>query len=274
MSDPLGKVKYFINPDSTVTHQYVNLGPKQVDGIGNLYQLTESGYWSHIDLRMIWNTRLWENGKYTLTYRAYRVTSMFPVKLQLLRLPSNELSHLDIVVDNSPVEAEIHHVKYDPASPFYDPGTDGKIPECGMIYLTDDQENVRFTITARHPNGYLRRYVLDALYGKNQYAGIIKQASYPPGVFLPPYWYGVQNAEFNSAASTTLDPWRRCAYQFRLRVYSRATNGYHYIISREFSDHYFLELKQCLADIDGDNDVDGEDLSIMGMEFGSPDCMP
>lgn len=266
LSDPLGKVKYTIQPGGTVTYQYVNLGPKELGGIENLYQLTARGFYSHIDLRMIWNTRLWKNGKYTLTCEAYDAF------LNRLRLPANDLDHLTLVVDNSPVEAQIHQVKYDPSSPFYDPGSDGEIPECGMIYLTDDRENLRFTITARHPNGYLKNFVLDALYGRNRYAGVIQSASYPPPLYIPPYWTGVQDVTVHSADSAGLDPWKRCAYQFRLRAYSRTTDGYHYIIAKEINDHYFLELKQCPADLDNDGDVDGDDLSRMAEEFGSPAC--
>jgi hypothetical protein len=274
LNDPLSKVKYTINPDSTVTPQYVNLGPLEFGGIENLYKLTETGFWSHIDLRMIWNTRLWKNGKYTLIYHAYRIRSIFPQTLSRVMLPANDLNHLTVVVDNSPVSAEIHHVKYDPASPFFNPETDGEIPECGMIYLTSDQENLRFTITAFHPNGFLKNFVLDTLYGKNRYGGIIKSAAYNPAILTRPYWHGVQETEYSSAASASLYPWQGCAYQFRLRVYSRTTNGFTYIIGKEFNDHYFLDLKQCLADLDGDGDVDGDDLFWMSREFGSDTCLP
>ena len=266
LSDPLVKVNYTVNTDSSVTRQYVNLGPKELGGKENLYQLTASGFWSHLDLRMIWNTRLWANGKYTLKVEAYDAF------LNLIKLDANDLSSLILVVDNSPVDAEIHNVKYDPDSPFYNPSFDGEIQECGMIYLTDAQENLRFTITASHPTGYLKNYVLDAIYGKNHNAGVIKSASYPPPLYLPPVWNGVNEVEFNSSDASSLDPWQQCAYQFRLRVYARTTNGYHYIYSKEFSDHYYLDLKQCAADLDGDGDVDGDDLTKMAEEFGSSAC--
>ncbi len=272
LNDPLTKVRYIINPDGTVSHQYVNLGPKTISSTDNLYQLTKEGYWTHIDLRIIWNTRSWENGKYTLTYKAYRwdiggLVQVFP--------KPNELDHITLVVDNSPVEAIIHNVKYDTSNPNYDPGTDGEIPECGIINLTDENENLRFTITAWHPNGYLKNYILDTLYGRNRYGGVIQSEHY--NAASPPYWYGVEEEEFQSEDADDLKPWQRCAYQFRLRAWSRTTNGYHYIIWKEFNDHYYLDIglhSLCKGDFDEDGDVDGSDLAVFASEFGRTDCLP
>ncbi len=272
LQDPLSKVKYTINPDGSITHQYINLGPKKIAGIEDLYQLTADGFWSHIDLRMIWNTRPWENGKYSIIYRAYKITSYFPLMLKQVRLKSNDLDHLTIIIDNSPVTAIIHSVKYDPASPNYTPNNDGEVPECGMIHLVDESENLRFTITARHPDGYLKSFVLDALYGKNRYGGVIKSAAYSSSILTAPYWYGVQETEYSSSDSSSLKSWHRCAYQFRLRVTSRTTDGYNYIIGSTFNDHYFLDFKTCPGDIDNDGDVDGEDLRKLSRDYGSTTC--
>lgn len=254
LKNTLTKVKYVINPDHTVSYQYVNLGPKTIDDTDGLFQLTREGYWTHIDLRLIWDTRHFENGKYQLTYEAYDLDEESG-ELTLLDLFENDLDHLTLVIDNSPVEAIIHNVKYDKDNPNYDPITDGEIPECGIISLTDPDENLTFTITAWHPNGFLRAYTLDALYGKNQNAGIIASESYPAG--SPPEWNGVQEEEFRSDESTQLYPWEACSYQFRLRAYSRATNGYHYIIWDTFNDHYYIYFP---GDANGDSKTDGQDL--------------
>ncbi|MCD4741777.1 MAG: right-handed parallel beta-helix repeat-containing protein [Desulfobacteraceae bacterium] len=240
LNDPLTKVRYIINPDGTVSHQYVNLGPKSIGSTDNLYQLTREGFWTHIDLRIIWNTRSWENGKYTLTYKAYRwdnIEGLVPVFPE-----SNKLDHITIIVDNSPVEAIIHNVKYDPSNPNYASGADGEIPECGIINLIDKHENLRFTITAWHPDGYLKNCILDTLYGKNRYGGVIQSEHY--NAASPPYWHGVEEKEFQSedAAPGDLKPWESCTYQFRLRAWSRTTDGYHYIIWKEFNDHYYLDM--------------------------------
>lgn len=275
LSRGLAKVKYIINPDFTVSYQNVSLGPKTIGVVDNLYQLTTEGYWYHIDLRILWDTRLEDNGKYTITYRAYEYFPP-PMDFVIERFPtSNTMDHLTVIVDNNPVIAEIHNVKYDPCSPYYDDPCDGEIPECGIINLTNDTENLRFNITAKHPNGYLRSYTLDMLYGKNRYGGVIDTNSYTTS--SPPYWLGVEGGEVETDnAPGALVPWQRCAYQFRLRAYSRTTNGLHYIYSSEFSDHYFLDLgvSECeRADLDGSGKIDFFDFRIFAEHW--PDlCTP
>lgn len=273
LKDPLTKVKYIINPDGSVSHQYVSLGPKTINGTKDLYQLTRDGYWTHIDLRIIWNTRLWENGKYTLACKAYRSNPGTGV-LEQVTLSSNDLEKLILIIDNSPVQCVIHSVKYDNSNPNYDPNDDGEIPECAIINLTSTVENLRFNITAYHPNEYLRAYILDTPYGKDQNGGVIKSEYYV--VTSPPLWPGVQNKEFQSQ-NGALQPWKPCAYQFRLRTYSRTTNGYHYIIWKEFNDHYYIDLGDhnlCKGDFDNDGDVDAADLVDFASEFGRTDCLP
>lgn len=271
----LAKVKYIINPDFTVSYLNVSLGPKTISGVDNLYQLTTEGYWYHVDQRILWDTRLEENGKYTITYRAYQyspppldsVTEVFPT--------GNSLDELTVIIDNTPITAEIHNVKYDPSSPNYDIGTDGKILECGIISLANNTENLRFNITAKHPNGYLLSYKLDMVYGKNHNGGVIATDSYTPA--SPPSWVGVEGVEVETDnAPGALVPWQRCAYQFRLRAYSRVTNGSGYIYSSEFSDHYFLDfgISECaLADLDDSGGVNFVDLEIFTRHWAES-CAP
>ncbi|MBN1817945.1 MAG: right-handed parallel beta-helix repeat-containing protein [Sedimentisphaerales bacterium] len=281
----LHKVRYLPQPDGTVLTEVVQLGPKEVGGVSNVYELTYNGWWSSIDLRILLNTNGLPNGKYTLTYKAYRPIVIYPIGTILLQmaLAPNDLDHLTILVNNSPVEAVIHNVKYDPSSPNWDPATDGEIPECGIISLQDDTENLRFTITARHPDGYLRHWILDALWGKNHYAGVIAQDSYP-GTVPPDNWPGVINQEFSSEDGS-LEPWQRCAYQFRLRAYTRTTNGYGYLYSTiykysdEFNDHYFIDFSDCGwcggADVNRSGRVDLGDLARVAAEWLNecgPDC--
>jgi len=283
----LYKVHSIPQGDGTVLHEVVHIGPKEVGGVGNVYELTYTGWWSAINLRVMLNTRSLDNGKYTLTYRAYRPINLFGTTILIpVALPSNEMDHLDILVNNTPVEAVIHSVKYDPSSPNYDPGSDGEIPECGIITLQDPSENLRFTITAQHPDGYLRRWVLDAIWGKNHYAGVIASDSYP-GTVPPDAWPGVVNAEFNSADATGFDPWQACSYQFRLRAYTRATNGQGYLYSttygysQEFNDHYYIGFAACGwcggADINRSGRVDLQDFARLAEEWMNtcaPGCTP
>ncbi|MCP4713183.1 MAG: hypothetical protein GY869_31520, partial [Planctomycetes bacterium] len=128
------------------------------------------------------------------------------------------------------------------------PATDGEIQECSIINLGSDHENIRFFLTASHPNGFLRQFTLDAISGKNLNGGVIAQQKYPG---TPPVlWHGVTGTEFQSKYASdppgNLQNWRRCAYQFRLRVWPRITDGSGYLGHSTFSDHYFLDLPGAL----------------------------
>ncbi len=276
LSDGLTKVKYFIeDANGAVTHKYISLGPDTLDGVDNLYEVTSGEMqkewvggkmywtsWSQADLRMRWNTTSWDDGKYIIRYKAYRYIPMFG--LTELTLNPNDLDHVTVVVDNTPVEAEIHSVKYD---------TGEVIPECGIIDLGDPNENLIFTITASHPSGYLKNYWLAALYGKNKNKGYVVTDHYTGlNEGAPPYWHGVSEEPFNSAAAqpVQLKPWETCAYQFRLRVVARTTNGRSgYIYWKDFYDHYYLDVGGCAwcggADINRSGRVDWIDYA----EFAS-----
>ena len=263
----LGKVRWFIDANGIWRTEYVRMGPKTIDGREYLYLFNrplDESIWSNPDLRIRWDTRVCENGLYTLTYKAYRWADPCETTLVEVSLPATDgWDHLTLLIDNNPVEAIIHDVRYDPneGNPNYDPCTDGLIEECAIIGLTHSEENLRFTITASHPTGYLRRYVLDAISGKNNYRGVITSDSYTSTT--PPYWDGVHHLEVQSSDGSQ-DPWDRCAYQFRLRSWGRTTDGDHYIYYDIFSDHYYLDFGKttCMrADIDGSGTVDFKDLA-------------
>jgi len=281
LNDPLTKVKYFIDDaNGAVTYKYISLGPKSIGGIDNLYELTRGDMekevidskvywttWSQADLRMRWNTTTWENGKYIIRYKAY---NYIPSKLSL---GANDLDHVTLIVDNSPVDANIHSVKYD---------TGETIQECGIINLKHDVENLIFTITASHPNGYLKNYWLQALYGKNKSKGYIVKDHYTGfNEGGPPFWHGVTETPFdsNDAQPVQLKPWETCAYQFRLRVWARTTDGRTgYIYWKDFYDHYYLDVGGCAwcggADINRSGKVDFGDFAIMAGRWLDEPCGP
>src|SRR4030042_1418637 len=97
-----------------VTYKSISRAPKPpIEGVDNLYELTSGEMqkewidgklywtcWSQADLRMQWNTRPWENGKYVIRYKAYRYLP--PFGLSELGLGSTSLDHLTLIVDNNP----------------------------------------------------------------------------------------------------------------------------------------------------------------------------
>ncbi len=263
ITDSLYKIYYFYN---IITHEWVpvstKVGPNTVEGVSNLYTYTSTGFWSHLDLRMIWNTRAVADGKYTLRIKGYHqeTGSMSDVT------PANA-QELIVLVENSPLTCEIEAVKYDSSSPYWTVGDDGEIQECAIINLGSVRENLRFKINASHPDGFLRQFTLDAIAGKNDHRGTIKTMTY--NFADGPLWPGVTGMEFGSDVPTFQD-WKRCAYQFRLRTWSRVNNGYYYIYYREFNDHYFIDLGDSgctAADVNSDGIVNLGDIYQISLHW-------
>lgn len=270
IDDPLSKIKYTINPGGTVSATLESIGPN-ADG---LYRRTEEGYWAHRDLLAVWNTRALPNGRYDIIGKGYWYLSFFgstfPVEASLT---PNTLSRITITVNNQQVTLAINRVLDQSGV---------EIPECGHIPLASNTQNLQFDITALHTNGYLLNYQLDASWGRNQYAGVIKRDQYVGSHdSTPPYWFGVNSAIFNTSAAHaagTLSPWQSCAYQFRLTAWSRATDGFGNLYYQSFSDHYSLNVLSgsgglCVADLDHDGDVDGVDLAIFASQYGRTNCV-
>ena len=265
ITDPLAKIKYVINPGGTVTTTLESIGP-DADG---LYQRTDTGYWAHRDLLAVWNTQALPNGRYDIICHGYWFFFGFPIEAVL---PDNQLSRITITVNNQQVTATINRVLDQNGV---------EIPECGFIPLASDTQNLQFDITASHP-GYLLNYQLDALYGRNQYAGYITKDQYVGSHdSTPPLWSGVTSNLFNSStayAAGTLGRWNSCAYQFRLTAWARTTDGFGHLYYQSFSDHYSLLVRgggvgACVADLDNDGDVDGADLAILSLQFGRTNCL-
>ncbi|MBL9167136.1 MAG: right-handed parallel beta-helix repeat-containing protein [Verrucomicrobiales bacterium] len=266
ITDPLSKIRYTINPSGTVTSTLESIGP---DANG-LYRRTDSGYWSHSDLMMIWNTYALPDGRYDILCKGYLLFLGNPVELTL---PENALTRITVTINNQPVTAKINRLLNNSGV---------EIPACGFVPLATDRENLKFDITASHPSGFLRDFTLEALYGRNGYGGVIAHDHYA-GLHdsAPPTWGGVTGVISNSApshASGALVPWTSCAYQFRLTAWARTTDGFNHLYYAQYNDHYSLNVRSlipthCVADLDGDGDVDGADLAIFAAQYGRTNCL-
>ncbi|HOW66173.1 MAG TPA: right-handed parallel beta-helix repeat-containing protein [Candidatus Paceibacterota bacterium] len=275
--DPLTKIQYTIAADGKVIATPVSVGP---DALG-FYKRTDSGYWSFPDLKMIWNTHRLENGRYDLVCEAYRYNTGLSLIKPLaipgvlidlnppLNLPTNDLSRITVTIDNTPVTAVIESVR-DRAG--------NVIPECGLVNLGSNTDDLQFEIRAFHPNGFLREYILYSLFGRNRSGGIVARDQYVGSHDgSRPSWPGPNPTTIHATAgfeSGALLPWTTCSYQFRLEAYARTTDGFTHIYGTGFDDHYFLNLGGIpgggcqSADLDGDGDVDGADLALFSAQFG------
>ncbi len=271
ITDPLSKIKYTVHSGGTVTTSLENVGP-DANGLYLRTDRPDSGYWAHPDLKIIWNTHGVADGRYDLICKGYWLFLGIPIEVSL---PPNDLSRITVYVDNKGVTATIDSVR---------DHFGNVIPECGFIPLLTDQQEVQFEITASHPDGFVRNYTLDALYGRNHNAGVIAADQYAgANDSSRPTWNGVTSFITSSVpahGTGALTPWTSCSYQFRLRVWARTTDGFNHIYWDTFNDHYFLSVgggggatSACAADLDGDGDVDGADLAIFGSQFGQTNCV-
>lgn len=277
ITDPLTKIKYTITSDGHVVSTPVQVGPN-ADGY---YQRTDSGYWSFPDLKMIWNTLRLENGRYDLICKGYQYRSLLGGRASVspgiilplfgyyeVALPTNDLSRITLLVDNSPVVAELVSVR---------DRNGNVIPECGFINVATDRDPLQFEIKAYHTNGFLQYYGLSALYGRNRSGGVIASDQYVGAHDSSrPFWNGPNPILVNAGTAFTagtLAPWTTCSYQFYLEAYARTTDGFNLIYGASFNDHYFINVgpgtqATCTADLNGDGVVDGADLAIFASQYG------
>jgi len=223
LNDPLAKTLFTINPDGSVTGTRIQMGPHTIGGVPDVYLLNKEGYWSFTALRYIWNTT-GLNEKYTVSYKAYREVS--PGNLVEVLLPRNELDVFTARLNNRPVQMQIEDIAYSDHT---------SIAECdkiGFPHLGDS--SLIFTITAFHPDGFLRYYDLVCYYGNNRYGGRFTYDQYVGSHdIMPPTWEGVLHHEFppllpKDSNGVPMD-WHTCAYHFHLGGSARTTDGIQYL---------------------------------------------
>jgi len=223
LDDPLVKTQFTINSDATITRTQIQMGPQTVGGVPNVYLLNKEGYWTFTDLRLIWNTT-GLNGKYTVTYKAFRLLG--DGTLDEVILPPNDLDQFTIEINNRPVEFRIDNIAYADHTP---------ISECEKIafpHLGD--ASLIFTITAWHPDGFLKDFRLNCYWGNNRYGGQFVADQYAgSNDGMPPMWQGVLNYELppllpRNSGGEVMD-WHTCPYGFYLSGSARITDGVDYL---------------------------------------------
>lgn len=250
----LSKVRYSIS-GGTITTALQNIGPNVISGIP-YYLTTRNGgskYYAHENLRLILNSVTLPDGVYQFRVKAFTIGRVE------IALSSNPV--LTLAINNKRPNAEIISISKPPRP---------AINECAIVGLTSPTENLALRITASHPDGFLDRYTLAATVGRNRSAGTITSDTYSNSHDANATWLGVTDASFpTSTAMTagTLSEWESCAYQFRLTAWSRATDGYRRVY--QSTSFFNLALNLGGGDLDGDGDIDGDDLAILAASYGS-----
>jgi len=197
------------------------MGPTTVDGVANLYRpLTLHPVWTFPDLIARWDTTKVQNGPYTLRILGKKMQSGSLVDATHL-IPDPSYGTLKLLVDNSlpRCEIKVDQITHD-GSP---------IGECSIVPFTG---TLTVVFEAFDDMGHLRNYSLNAHYGHNR---IVVPTPITPDKAVDDYsehiglsktWMGGTYTIQYPASAYSSAEMPTCAYQLRLRVDKRTTNGY------------------------------------------------
>jgi len=236
ISDPLYNSYYEFDPSGGdwIT---VFMGPFPEGGQTNVYKMPyieKPGQpWIFPDLIAKWDTTKVLDGLYTLRIQGFKWndvshTTLVP-SVALLIAPS--YGTLKLRIDNSPPVSKINAetgIKYN--------GDIKKV--CDIVDFTLGTLSIEFE--ASDSKGHLREYVLNAMYGHNNVVSPLPPnatGNYSSHIRPSRHWNG-GNTAINpdgdggpitvnyDTATYTPAKMQTCAYQFRLIVTKRTTNGY------------------------------------------------
>jgi len=220
ITDPLYNNWYDVANGQWVTEV---MGPAEVAGVPNLYKLpNRSMPWTFPDLITHWDTTKVLNGPVTLRILGKKMMSGSIFDAEYLTTDPS-YGTLKLQIDNTPPKCNITDVYKDNVV----------VNECGKIeFIAGTTINVKFE--AKDEAGHLARYSLNAYYGHNH---IVVPVPMLPSKAVDDYsqhidpitkkWIGSSSytidypaSEYDSIEMPT------CAYQLRLRVDKRTSNGY------------------------------------------------
>jgi len=253
ISDPLVNYHFDVAAKQWVAE---SMGPSTVAGIKNLYRSpwdTDTIPWTFPDLLITMDSTKISAGLYTLRVIGY--ASQGPLLVERPLNPDPTYGTLKLELDNTPPGLTIKTVKHISATNVVTEGP------CKIFPFSNGKVSVDFQ--AYDVRGHLRRYNLYALYGHNQvvmpppttpnkaeddYSTHVVSAlkwlgSYSGGVptiFTIDYKATPPEPDatgYNSIEMPT------CAYQFRLVVDKRTTNGYG-LVYWGYEDNYHVTIQR------------------------------
>lgn len=256
IDDVLTKVRYDVT-EGKVSATREAIGPFPDESGIPVYTVTRNGggtFWAHENLRVVLNTLRHQNGVYSIRITGYSFWD------EEVSVPN--VANLVLNINNTKPVVSIDSISLPGGAPF---------PECGIVRLGNPTQELEFDFTASHPDGFLDNYSFTALVGKNRAAGTIAHESYQES--LGGSWAGRLDSESPLTISPnppTLSEWETCAYSFRLGAWARTTNGFGRLYYASAFENHTLDLEGRSADLDGDGDVDAQDLAIFAAAYGTP----
>jgi hypothetical protein len=241
VSDPLSNTYYEFALGGG-TWRTISMGPFTEGGQANVYKLPyveqPAVPWIFPDLIARWDTSKVANGLYTLRVQGFKVdstgTTLVPSTALII---DPAFGQLKLRVDNTPPEVSIGAITYVPPI-----GPSHPVSVCEIVAFSGGRLDVTFT--ARDTQGHLRSVALNALFGHNQATPIPTDGVSEYSAHINPtrHWDGgVFTVSYDSATFTpAVMP--TCAYEFRLQVSKRTTNGYGLLYSnQEDTKHLTLQ---------------------------------
>jgi hypothetical protein len=226
ISDPLSNTYYEFALGGG-TWRTIAMGPFTEGGQTNVYKLPyieqPATPWIFPDLLARWDSSKVANGRYLLRLQGFKVDPT-----GTLLVPSSSLitdpsyGTLRLRIDNTPPVVSIGSLTHVPPS-----GPAQTVAVCDIVHFTTGRLDVAFT--AQDPEGHLRGYSLIAMFGHNQATPAAPGAAGEYSTHIDPthHWTGgAFTAKYDGATTFKPAVMPTCAYQFRLRVSKRTTNGY------------------------------------------------